>query len=133
MDWRGTVFLTAFCVTLLVLGSAGMFWLMKKAGIQPMRYYKKLFYDNVTGSRDSRTGNHRTYWKSKKGGKLSLEIEQTRGTMTLEFYTESGRVLQRWQTGDPKGLTVELPTGEKVFQRMEMNHFSGSVSFLKNR
>ena len=133
MDWRGTVFLTAFCVMLLVLGSAGMFWLMKKAGIQPMRYYKKLFYDNVTSSRDSRTGNHRTYWKSKKGGKLSLEIEQTRGTLTLEFYTESGRVLQRWQTGDPKGLTVELPAGEKVFQRMEMNHFSGSISFLKNR
>ena len=133
MDWRGTVFLTAFCVTLLVLGSAGMFWLMKKAGIQPMRYYKKLFYDNVTSSRDSRTGNHRTYWKSKKGGKLSLEIEQTRGILTLEFYTESGRVLQRWQTGDPKGLTVELPAGEKVFQRMEMNHFSGSISFLKNR
>ncbi|MCI9349525.1 MAG: hypothetical protein HFF83_09895 [Oscillibacter sp.] len=133
MDWGEAAFLMAFCVTLLVLGSAGMFWLMKKAGIQPMRYYKKLFYDNVTSSRDSRTGNHRTYWKSKKGGKLSLEIEQTRGTMTLEFYTESGRVLQRWQTGDPKGLTVELPAGEKVFQRMEMNHFSGSVSFLKNR
>lgn len=133
MDWGEAAFLMAFCVTLLVLGSAGMFWLMKKAGIQPMRYYKKLFYDNVTSSRDSRTGNHRTYWKSKKGGKLSLEIEQTRGTMTLEFYTESDRVLQRWQTGDPKGLTVELPAGEKVFQRMEMNHFSGSVSFLKNR
>lgn len=133
MDWGEAAFLMAFCVTLLVLGSAGMFWLMKKAGIQPMRYYKKLFYDNVTSSRDSRTGNHRTCWKSKKGGKLSLEIEQTRGTLTLEFYTESGRVLQRWQTGDPKGLTVELPAGEKVFQRMEMNHFSGSISFLKNR
>ena len=91
MDWGEAAFLMAFCVTLLVLGSAGMFWLMKKAGIQPMRYYKKLFYDNVTSSRDSRTGNHRTYWKSKKGGKLSLEIEQTRGTMTLEFYTEIGR------------------------------------------
>ena len=39
MDWGEAAFLMAFCVTLLVLGSAGMIWLMKKAGIQPMRYY----------------------------------------------------------------------------------------------
>lgn len=133
MDWGEFALLVTVTVTLTLLGGAGMFWMMKKAGIKPPRYYEKEFYDNVTSARDSRTGSHRTCWKSKKGGKLALEIEQTRGTLTLEFYTESGRVLRRWQTGDPKGLTAELPAGEKVYRRMEMNHFSGSIAFLKNR
>ena len=72
---------------------------------------------------------YRSRWYSKKGGKLSVELTHTRGTMVLEFYTEDDRVLQRWEPGDPLAFTVELPPKTEVWWRADMNHFSGSICF----
>lgn len=133
MDMKGFVQLVVFSVILTALGMFLCIWLMKKAGIplSGMGYYKKLFYDNYSGIKDSRTGHHRSYSYSKKGSKQSIEITCTRGTLLLEFYTEDGQVLQSWRNGDPAIMTVELPPKKRVYQRMHMEHFSGSITFLK--
>lgn len=124
--------LLGLCIVLSLLGLWMCLWMAKKAGIKPggMGYYKKLLYDNCTLTHDSRTASHhRTCWRSRKGGRLSVEVAQTRGALVLEFYAEDGRVLQRWQTGDLLTFTVELPPRTRVYRRMQMGHFSGSITF----
>lgn len=130
MDAFSLILMLVVLLVLTVLGMSFCIWMMKKAGI-PMNglgYSKKLFYDNSTMGFDSGRG-HRSGHLSKKGGKLSVEITQTRGVMTLEFYTKDGRVLQRWRTGDPLSFTVELPPGAVVYRRGKMEHFSGTITF----
>lgn len=129
MDWGKFALLVIVVTALAVLGSAGMFRVMKKAGIKPTGSFTKYIYDNVSGERDSRTGNHRRWFYSKKGGKRQLEITQTRGGLTMEFYTEDGVILQQWHSGDPQSFTVEIPPGKKVYYRTQMTHFSGSICF----
>lgn len=109
-------------------------WAAKKAGIRPTSYsyYKKLFYDNRTGVLDSRTSaRHRSCFCSKKGGRRSIEVTQSRGAITLEFYTADGQSLQTWRTGDPAAFTVELPPGARVYWRADLNHFTGSICFFR--
>lgn len=135
MDAFDLILMLAIIFALTALGMFFCIWMMKKAGIPltGLGYYKKLLYDNCTCARDSRTGHKRTWWRSKKGGRLSIEVVQTRGFLTLEFYTEDGQVLQRWQTGDPAAFTVELPPEKRVYRRMRMEHFSGSIAFLRRQ
>lgn len=124
------IFMLVFLIVLTVLGGSFCIWIAKKAGIPltGLGYSKKLFYDNYTMGFD--TGQrHRSGHISRKGGKLSVEITQTRGLMTLEFYTMDGRVLQHWQTGDSLTFTLELPPGTVVYRRGKMDHFSGTITF----
>ena len=134
MDAFSLILMTSVILVLAALGMFFCIWMMKKAGIPltGLGYYKKLFYDNCTSAPSSgrRTPDrYRSRWYSKNGGKLSVELTHTRGTLVLEFYTEDGRVLQRWQTGDPLAFTVELPPKTEVWWRADMNHFSGSITF----
>lgn len=119
----------AIVLALAVLGSGAIFWCMKKAGIKPTGSFQKYFYDNMTCTRDTRTGNHRRWHYSKKGSKRSIAVTQTRGLLELEFYTEDGEVIKHWRTGDAPEFELDLPPGKKVYQRWRMTHFSGSVTF----
>lgn len=123
----------AACLVPVLLMMYLCLWAAKKAGIKSgMGYYEKLFYDNCSGLRD--TGRrHKHCHYSKKGGKFPIEVTCTRGTLLLEFYTEDGQVLQSWQNGDPAVITVELPPKKRVYRRMRMEHFSGSIAFLKKQ
>lgn len=139
MSLGDLLFLLGFCIALPLLGLWMCLWMAKKAGIKPgMRYYEKLFYDNYSGLLDTARQNHRgrpgqSYYHSKKGGKQSIEVTCTRGTLLLEFYTEDSQVLQSWRNGDPAVITVELPPKKRVYRRMRMEHFSGSIAFLKKQ
>ncbi len=132
MDASDLIFMLVLIFVLTVLGGGFCIWITKKAGIpiNGMSYYKKLLYDNCTMGFDTGRG-HRSGHLSKMGGKLSIEVTQTRGLMTLEFYTKDGRILQRWQTGDPLSFTVELPPRTVVYRRGKMEHFSGTITFLR--
>ena len=94
-----------FAAFILGMALPGMWlylWAAKKAGVKPMRYYKKISFDNCTFVRDSRTyQKYRSCFRLKKGGAVSVEVLHSRGSMVLEFYTEDGRVLQSWRNGDP--------------------------------
>lgn len=120
-------------LTALVLGItlSGMYvclWAAKKSGVKPVSCYEKLFFDNCTFVRDTRTSpGHRSYYRSRKGGTVSVEVIHDRGSMVLEFYTEDGRVLQSWRNGDPAAFLVELPPKVRVYWRADMNHFCGSI------
>lgn len=130
MDAFDLILMTAIILALAALGMFFCVWMMKKAGIplSGLGYSKKLLYDNSTMGFDSGRG-HRSGHLSKKGGKLSVQVTQTQGLMTLEFYTKDGRVVRRWQTGDPLSFTVELPPGAVVYRRGKMEHFSGTITF----
>lgn len=120
----------AFILGTSLLGMCVCLWAAKKAGIRPVGYYRKLSFDNCTYVRDTRTmPRHRNYFRSKKGGTVSVEVIHSRGSMVLEFYTEDGRVLQSWRNGDPAAFSVELPLKVRVYWRADMNHFCGSIIF----
>lgn len=135
MDAVDLILMTAVILALAALGLWMCLRMAKKAGIKPgMGYYKKLLYDNCTFTHDSRTDrHHRSCWRSRKGGRRSVEITCTRGTLLLDFYTEDGQVLQSWRNGDPAVITVELPPDKRVYRRMRMEHFSGSIAFLRRQ
>ena len=120
----------AFILGMALLGLWLCLWAAKKAGVKPMRYYKKNSYDNSTLVWDTRTyPGHRNHYRSKKGGTIPVEVLHSRGSMVLEFYTEDGRVLQSWRNGDPAAFLVELPPKVRVYWRAAMNHFCGSIIF----
>lgn len=120
----------ALILGMALLGLWLCLWAAKKAGVQPMRYYKKISFDNCTFIRDSRTTpGHRSHFRARKGGAVSVEVLHSRGSMVLEFYTADGRVLQSWRNGDPASFWVELPPMVRVYWRADMNHFSGSITF----
>lgn len=124
------VLLAAFVLGLALLGLWFCLWAAKKAGVKPMRYYKKISFDNSTFIRDTRTSpGHRSHFRSRKGGAVPVEVLHSRGSMVLDFYTEDGRVLQSWRNGDPAAFSVELPPRVRVYWRADMNHFSGSIIF----
>ena len=134
MDWKDFLLMTLLIFGMAAVGVAFCVWMTKKAGIPltGLGYHEKRFYDNCTsvpGSGRRTPDRYRSRWYSKKGGKLSVELTHTRGTMVLEFYTEDDRVLQRWEPGDPLAFTVELPPKTEVWWRADMNHFSGSICF----
>ena len=120
----------AFVLGMALLGLRLCLWAAKKAGVKPMRFYKKISFDNCTFIRDTRTSpGHRSYYRSRKGGTIPVEVLHSRGSMVLEFYTRDGRVLQRWRNGDPAAFSVALPPKVRVYWRADMNHFCGSIIF----
>lgn len=120
----------AFTLGTALLGMWFCLWAAKKAGVKPMRFYKKISFDNCTFIRDTRTSpGHRSYFRARKGGAVSVEVLHSRGSMVLEFYTEDGRVLQSWRNGDPAAFLVKLPPKVRVYWRADMNHFCGSIIF----
>lgn len=120
----------AFLLGMALLCLRFCLWAAKKAGVKPMSFYKKISFDNCTFIRDTRTSpGHRSYFRARKGGTVSVEVLHSRGSMVLEFYTEDGRVLQSWRNGDPAAFWVKLPPKVRVYWRADMNHFCGSIIF----
>lgn len=128
MSLREFLPFAAFVLGMALPGLGFCLWAAKKAGVKPLRSYKKCSFDNCTCVRDTRT-YRRSYFCARKGGTIPVEVIHSRGSMVLEFYTENGQVLQRWRNGDPAAFSVELPPKVRVYWRADMNHFCGSILF----
>lgn len=144
MDVKELLLLTAFTLSMALLGMGFCLWLMKKAGIQPLEGpYWKVYHQHFTGVRESprfsggrsgQSGTSETLWSwsrawyvlPKRCAVISVEAVITQGRATLEIYGDQG-LLRRWESWENPKFTVELQGARRVRYVLTAENFTGSV------
>ena len=145
MDIAETLLLVAFCFGMAALGMGFVFWIMKKAGIQPAEgFFCKIYRERWTrrvglpawnesfgtvergGSRLSWSRHGTWYVVTKRCAMIAVETVVSRGHVTLEVYGDTG-LLRKWESWQEPAFTVDLRGVKRVWFRVYGEDFTGSI------